>query len=281
MKKVKILSFLLLCLVTSFLVISIDVHATSASRYIYDQEMEQLGVDIDVSNNAGSLNSFDDYRLYWNETLGYIDFTALYGSAITSTTVYADIDSTNTRFTTAVFYNQVTADLIYFDFYTNTLEINYTYGGNAGSGTLYIAFYGDEFRIPLDTYSQWTLRLIDNDFTISSAINIYEAGDVAGFARAKSTYFTDIFEYVDNVKVSGSDGYHDSAYDAGVTQGISNALCNTTELLNFVPAILGIFFGFFMQLASINAMGISLLDILAALFGIVVILIIWKIFIKR
>jgi len=49
-------------------------------------------------------------------------------------------------------------------------------------------------------------------------------------------------------------------------------------LVAFIPAMIGVFFGFFFQLASIQFLGISILEVIAAFMSVVVVLIIIKVF---
>lgn len=52
-------------------------------------------------------------------------------------------------------------------------------------------------------------------------------------------------------------------------------------ITDFIPGLVGVFFGFFFQLASISVLGISLLDILALIFSFGILIIIIKIFVTK
>jgi len=79
---------------------------------------------------------------------------------------------------------------------------------------------------------------------------------------------------------SNSDTFDDRSYLAGQQDIIDNGT-NTAQLIQFVPGVLGVMFGFFMQIANISVMGISILDILSAFLGIIVVLMLFKVFMKR
>ena len=66
--------------------------------------------------------------------------------------------------------------------------------------------------------------------------------------------------------------YGSEQYNLGENQASSNAIA----LKGFIPAILGTVFAFFFQVASIGVLGISILDIIGALFGIVILLFVIK-----
>jgi hypothetical protein len=281
MIKLKILSFLLLILITSFLVVSVDVHAAAYDRYIYDSEMLGYGVTIEVDIAGSPLTSYDDYRLYWNETLGYIDFSSLYKATTTSTFVVdVEITSTNARFTTAYIYNTADDTKIYFDISSlSTSHWNYT--NTTGRGNVYLDVFGDELEVNMSTDLNWQIRIIDNDFlTGRSTDHIYNAGfnagSCVGIIIGKDLWFEDSFSGA----VAGTDTFDDGSWNAGHAQGLIDSGNNTSTILGFIPAIFGLFLSFFMQLASINALGISILDLLVSFLLIIVGLAIFKMVLK-
>jgi hypothetical protein len=72
-----------------------------------------------------------------------------------------------------------------------------------------------------------------------------------------------------------------SSYQQGRTDYQQSSDNDVSILIDFLPGILGVFVGFFFQLASISALGISILDLLAAMFGIAVALALFKLFFGR
>ena len=49
------------------------------------------------------------------------------------------------------------------------------------------------------------------------------------------------------------------------------------QLTQYIPGILGVVIGFFLQLASISFAGVSILDVIVAMFGVTIALLIFKI----
>ena len=60
--------------------------------------------------------------------------------------------------------------------------------------------------------------------------------------------------------------------------GLSDADAGAIEMTQFIPGILGSVFGFFFQLASIQFLGISILEVLSAFLAVAVVLMILKVF---
>lgn len=76
-------------------------------------------------------------------------------------------------------------------------------------------------------------------------------------------------------------GYYNGSEWLGYLDGYDAGSTATNGLFNFIPAIVGPFFGFFFQMASIRVMGISPLDILATFALIGVALMVFKTFIQN
>ena len=127
----------------------------------------------------------------------------------------------------------------------------------------------------------------------------YDAGTDYGFDVAYDLYFdarfnegysqgeNDTDDYYLNEVIPGVqdtyEGYgyqqaYDEFFDSRYQAGYSDAQTEGPALISYIPGILGVVMGFFFQIASIEFAGVSILDVLVAVFGITVALLLFKIF---
>ena len=114
-------------------------------------------------------------------------------------------------------------------------------------------------------YATW--RLKDDRIDEESVQSAYESG----YDDAKNDY-----GYLMNGVYETASSWGQSRYNDGLAQGDANAL----SLQNMIPGVLGVFIAFFFQMASISVLGVSVLDLLALMFGVGVALLIFKVLVK-
>jgi len=191
----------------------------------------------------------------------------------------------------------------------------YTYENNGGSYYV-IRFYSVDKS---ETSANWLNHLLDSVYFSTSAfwienemVDLIDEAYEMGKTDGQDDYFidSDVDGYDDDSYDAGFvdgqddvftdsdlDGYDDDSYNAGIAfgygpnynsgesdgfaDGVASVDESMTSILSFVPGILGLGFGFFMQIASVHALGISGLDILATLFSIALILFVFKVFLKN
>ena len=99
----------------------------------------------------------------------------------------------------------------------------------------------------------------------------YGNGFGSGYEQGKED-----FAYDDNGNYIDATTWGNTQYQNGLSQGSADTL----SLQNMIPGILGVIFAFFFQLASISVLGVTALDLIAALFGLGVVLVVLKAVIK-
>lgn len=116
----------------------------------------------------------------------------------------------------------------------------------------------------------WYL-MVYNELYIADEEAYKQAGYNIGYDDAKSDY-----GYLVNGVWVAASSWGQSRYNDGLAQGDANAL----SLQNMIPGVLGVFIAFFFQMASISVLGVSVLDLLALMFGVGVALLIFKVLVK-
>ena len=136
--------------------------------------------------------------------------------------------------------------------------------------------------IGFDTFTSTTLV-----YREISTITQYDIGQREGYAEGYQDGIDD--NTSDTYDQGYLDGYSDGEdnqyaidyalwYVDRYQQGLTDLANGAIALTEFVPGILGVVFAFFFQLASIEFLGISILEVLTALFGIGIAIFIIKIF---
>jgi hypothetical protein len=146
--------------------------------------------------------------------------------------------------------------------YNNAYNEGFAYGYNEGNVTGLINGYENGL---IDGRQQ----IYDNGLTAYgfSPLTSYD------YDTIRNHLYTNGFgSSLDNTSFSYYQGY-----SVGLTQNETDA----RSLTDFIPGILGALIGFILQIASIEFMGISLLDILVAVVSIIGVLIIFKIFVGK
>jgi len=183
----------------------------------------------------------------------------------------------------------------YTSFFVEVVEWNYSYEFDLDGHSFISSFSSpslifvsqDDMEIVVNSASGIYIYFIDNDAAETSLTyeDGYWDGRSDGIDIGSSLYFTDVYDGYSPDGVLRPDGVDDGAFDSGYieghTQGIIDSGDNVAELLDFVPAVLGIIIAFFFQLSSISALGISALDILGTLFAISLVLFAFKVFLSK
>ena len=335
MKKLKILVIGLMCLVTSFLFVSVKA-VSPLETYLYGLD----GVTITVTADSVDITDFNtSTNLYLWQVNEKINFTynleELDILSYFAKDLVFDISSTNVDYQYMFLVDSFNLQVYKFDINQSNLHITV-------SPTAFSILHSScQVALDVTQISHFRFYILD-DWYLSETVadtyltgyengidvgqlDMFEGGSTSfgfdgtdshdwalGHTQGMIDGYATIWDVVDDNPVidSNSDTFDDRSFTGGVTSiqavvggnsildtnsdtfddrsftaghadGIADSSSNTTTILGFVPGVLGLFFGFFMQLASINAMGISILDILASLFGIIVVLMLWKIFIKN
>jgi len=98
----------------------------------------------------------------------------------------------------------------------------------------------------------------------------------SGFYESGYNQGREDFGYDDNGTYLDAVTYGQQQYQAGLSQGSSDTL----SLQNMIPGVLGVFIAFFFQVMSISVLGVSILDLIVLMFGVAVVLLLFKTFIK-
>lgn len=263
----------------------------------------------------GNYVLLDDVDIYYNSVLQdkkwllmddgywYLDYdgagsldNGLFPNSTTGTII--EIRSTSPVYYMLEFYHGLTGQKIIFDLskllyiqfsiiydvanddFTIVIEddsngylINYTYKIKDAYVRIYDLAYElsqqtDDYRKAYkDGYDQ---AVIDKNLETQDLIDdVVQAAYNEAYEDAKS-----LFGYYDNdlAQWLSATTYGSLRY----SQGQADANANVIALKGFIPAILGTVFAFFFQVASIGVLGISILDIIGALFGIVILLFVIK-----
>lgn len=124
---------------------------------------------------------------------------------------------------------------------------------------------------------------------ISGQLAGYNAGIQDAFDNGFEEYeleplnsydYSTIYQYLYDNGFGASDETSFS-YVQGYSAGYAQSPSDKLSLVEFIPGILGVLVGFVLQIASVEFMGITLLDLLAAIVTIIGALVIFKIFVGK
>jgi len=113
-------------------------------------------------------------------------------------------------------------------------------------------------------------EVYSQNFTYDAGV---EDGFINGYNEARSDYA--IYDSSNDTWIDAVD-WGQIRYQDGLGMGEGEAL----SLQNMIPGVLGVFIAFFFQVMSISVLGVSILDIIALMFGVAVVLLLFKTFIK-
>lgn len=226
------------------------------------------GVTVTINNGVTPLSTDcsnpDEYCIYQVDEKFYITAHYSTGQLFDSGAPWTSlsVSSVSSRFTTAYLYNSDFNFYIKYDLSTSSVSLS-------SDGTF------DDFFIALDTdayfdiSAQWFLYLVDNDM-VASSDEWYSFGYNSGYASGSSVGY-------DSGYADAYDEFYMPRYNEGLVEGADSNL----SILSFIPGIMGVAVGFFFQILSVEALGISGLEIVGALVSIVVLLLVFKMFISR
>lgn len=263
----------------------------------------------------GNYVLLDDVDIYYNSVLQekkwllmddgywYLDYdgngsigNGLFPFSTTGTII--EIRSTSPVYYMLEFYHVLTGQKIIFDL-SKLLFINFSIIYDVSTDDYTIDIEGDNTGY-LDGYTykikDGYVRIYDLAYEISQQSDEYRKAYKDGYDQAVIDKNFETQDLIKNVEQAAYDdayedaktlyGYYDndlaqwlSASTYGslrYSQGQADANANVIALKGFIPAILGTVFAFFFQVASIGVLGISILDIIGALFGIVILLFVIK-----
>lgn len=99
----------------------------------------------------------------------------------------------------------------------------------------------------------------------------YGNGYGSGYEQGKEDY-----AYDDNGNYVDAATWGQQQYQNGLSQGESNSLA----IQNMIPGILGVMIAFFLQLASISVLGVTILDLIVLMFGLSIVLLLFRTLVK-
>jgi hypothetical protein len=196
------------------------------------------------------------------------------------------VSSTNARFKILQFYSPVygvqkefdLSKLNHLEFYIDayvtpnfSLEFSYQYSGLPAMLTYDYVYENSYIRIKDESY------IGDAD---PSHIEYYtNIGYNNGASDTENYYDTVIIPQVqETYEAIGFQDAYDQYYTSRYQAGYADAQTEGPALISYIPGILGVVMSFFFQIASIEFAGVSILNVIVALFGITVALLIFKIF---
>jgi hypothetical protein len=287
---VKISFFVLLFCFTALFVINYENNVYAATE---GQLSSLSGVTITATNGAtniaDTIGSGTDLYLYQVNEKIYFTYNYEETDVLDYfTDIYLYVSSTNSNYKYIYFYNS--GYLVQVDIY-NSLGTAFVIFDHVGVGNEFVITMADDFSFY--NYGDTFIYIVDES---ERAVASYERGYSEGYDRGVGS--VDALYDLDPI-----DTYDDDSFDAGYSSGFSVArslygsfvegswlsysdgLENGADmhyaLLDFVPSVLGLFIGFFFQLSSVSALGVSALDILGALFAISIVLLFFKIFVSK
>lgn len=110
-------------------------------------------------------------------------------------------------------------------------------------------------------------------------IRDFEFLDNANFAEGYQRGYTNAeIDLLDPYYEIGYQAAKDEFYLSRYAEGRASVESDNNALIDYIPGILGVVVAFFFQIASISFAGVSILDVLVAMFAVVVGLMIFKMF---
>jgi hypothetical protein len=225
------------------------------------------------SNTATWNNQWASGFLFSNDGYGYLDYdgAGTLGNGLLPDGHYA-FQSTNSR------YSLLEIGPLQFNIYQYIYEFEFI--KTASQITMYNNYSNDPlwdndfvFAFNANQQDYMYIRILDNDAT---ALGVYTQGYNDGYINGQDNSKFQYGYLNDGVWTSALD-WGNIRYNEGLGQGTEDALA----IRNMIPGVMGVFIAFFFQIASIEVLGISALDIIALIFGVAVTLFLIRVFINR
>jgi hypothetical protein len=172
-----------------------------------------------------------------------------------------------------------------FDIHNYYYEFELTWSGN--EVTIWWTFNGTndpayenssgndvDVNVKLHNASEQYITAFKNNYLVNyeGYAEGYEDGRQEGYIEGAT-----IYGYVDeNGDYYSAESWGLQEYQRGLNQGAGDTL----SLQNMIPGVLGVFLAFFFQVMSISVLGVSILDIIVLMFGVAVVLLLFKTFVK-
>jgi hypothetical protein len=156
----------------------------------------------------------------------------------------------------------------------NDVELNW--GFNGTNDPYYEDSNGNDVDLRLQFWNPEDLYItaFKNNYLVNyeGYAEGYEDGRQEGYIEGAT-----IYGYVDeNGDYYSAESWGLQEYQRGLNQGAGDTL----SLQNMIPGVLGVFLAFFFQVMSISVLGVSILDIIVLMFGVAVVLLLFKTFVK-
>ena len=172
-------------------------------------------------------------------------------------------------------FHSYTKDYRYLYFGNVLMDIySYTYSFELAKSTNYWLLYMDtsqttdpNFQSDLDI----PINFLDAPLKILDSRDNSQAIFTQGYESGKQDY-----GYLYNGVYQNANTWGQQQYQNGLSQGSEDTLA----LQNMIPGVLGVMIAFFFQLASISVLGVTILDVIALIFGIGVLLFVFKVLVK-
>jgi len=162
--------------------------------------------------------------------------------------------------------------------------------------------YDYEFQITHNSNDTFTLTWVGNGtndprYSSSSIVYNYAQGSESHWIYVYDSLYSETLDFITGVQAGLIDGFEDGRdyyayedngsyytasywgnqrYQDGLAQGESNSLAIT----NMIPGILGVMIAFFLQLASISVLGVTILDVIVLMFGLSIVLLLFRTLVK-
>jgi hypothetical protein len=260
------------------------------SQFIEDDDVnpfyiQDIEIDFYEVNSSGSyISQITSYDHWHQMTNGYVvfnlddttyDFTAILDDG------YYKLSGWNESAYQYLYMFGLEFDIhnYYYEFelvWITSSEVYIYWSFNGTNDPAYENSSGNDVDVNVKLYnaSQQYITAFKNNYLVNyEGYNEgYEDGRQEGYIEGAT-----IYGYVDeNGDYYSATSWGLQEYQRGLNQGASDTL----SLQNMIPGVLGVFLAFFFQVMSISVLGVSILDIIVLMFGVAVVLLLFKTFVK-
>lgn len=248
--------------------------------------------------------TFQDIKLSWTGSVS--------GSYYDITSQYVPIDWNNEYIFVKLpnEFNSLQAETVII-LYSESLTISdtvifYNLDSHVGNGQIFYSIYESDFP-NYQVSSDWMVKITvryPNNLPGLGSLNLCLQQTRSKFLMYYPTTLSETQGYSEGLTIGRAEGYlqgrldgisetyqsafQDGAdsmyaelYDSRYAEGLEAGGNGTLALVNFIPGVMGSVFAFFFQVASIEFMGISPLEVIAAFASIAATLFVFKVFLSK
>lgn len=281
--KLKI-SFMFVVILSMFFIYDVNVNASSywdfdlsyGNQSTFNVQDQEIDMTYSLNGASGTFSYFltyDFYQTFQGLAIYDYDGNGPLGNGTLPNGYYKITSGVNSAF------RYLYIGYLEFDIYQYNYDFELVKTGNSLSiywndtnDPNYENLSGNDVDVVISgiDLDDWYL-MVYNELYVADEEAYKQAGYNSGYDDAKSDYGY----LVNGVWITAS-SWGQSRYNDGLAQGDANAL----SLQNMIPGVMGVFIAFFFQMASISVLGVSVLDLLALMFGVGVALLIFKVLVK-